>query len=484
LPLIACAVTLFLSLQRQRKPNWLPAVIFSRFFFALKSFFIWLSKVLKEIDACKIRGLTRAQMAVRLKALCAKQLPLSRAADVRKDVISHFVLRLAFCRPADRAWLLTQECELLRYRLTDGGYVTISEFMRSSGTTYATCSADEFGSIAAELEQCLDPSYARSPDKIFKVPFEDALDLVSKRLVLLVGGTAFVHERDFVSIVVARFRGRLADAMAAAFKALPTLVASHSQLKQLLSALPRAGAPSDYQAHGISGRVTLLSLPAVGDRSFAPCMSAMRRALKAEHKLKHWGRLQYGLFLKGIGLSLDEALLLFRQEFTKVMSDKDFESGYTYNIRHMYGKVGKRTDYSPFSCMKIIMGQIPANDDVHGCPFRHNSPQQLRAALGADLARAAQIHAQVTGAQRAFNQQAAVNELVGLVNAKHYQIACKRHFELTHPEDESAPPRVDDLIIHHPNQYFETSEAYWKLLEDRATARIKQPGQQQQAPPQ
>lgn len=435
---------------------------------------------MKEIDASKIRGLQRAQLAVRLKALCAKHLPLSRSADIRKDVISHFVLRLAFCRPADRAWLLTQECELLRYRLTEGGFVTMSEFMRSTGTTYATCSADEFAAVAAELEQCLDASYARAPDKIFKVPFEDALDLVSKRLVLLVGGVAYVHERDFVSIIVARFRLRLADALAAAFKALPSLTASHSQLKQLLAALPRAGAPCDYQVSGVSGRVTLLSLPAVADRSFAPCMSAMRRALKADHKLKHWGRLQYGLFLKGIGLSLDEALLLFRQEFTKVMSDKDFESGYTYNIRHMYGKVGKRTDYSPFSCMKIIMGQIPANDDTHGCPFRHNSVPQLRAALGADLARAAQIHAQLTGQQRALNQQTAVNELVGLVQAKHYQIACKRHFELTHPEDESAPTRVDDLIIHHPNQYFETSETYWKLLEERATARIKAPGQQQQ----
>ena len=67
-------------------------------------------------------------------------------------------------------------------------------------------------------------------------------------------------------------------------------------------------------------------------------MSAMKRALGAEHKLKHWGRLQvglmlfsfivnnalcqYGLFLKGIGLSLEEALVYWKAEFTKVMTDK------------------------------------------------------------------------------------------------------------------------------------------------------------------
>ena len=52
------------------------------------------------------------------------------------------------------------------------------------------------------------------------------------------------------------------------------------------------------------------------------------------------------------------------------------------------------------------------------------------------------------------------------VQAKHYQIACKRYFEATHPigDDEVANPN-DDLHIAHPNQYFEQSEEYWKRLE-------------------
>ena len=41
--------------------------------------------------------------------------------------------------------------------------------------------------------------------------------------------------------------------------------------------------------------------------------------------------------------------------------------------------------------MKIIMGQIPANDDTHGCPFRHQSAAQLRTSLTADLNRALQV---------------------------------------------------------------------------------------------
>ena len=34
------------------------------------------------------------------------------------DVISHFTLRLAYCRPNDRQWFIQQEKELLKYRLS------------------------------------------------------------------------------------------------------------------------------------------------------------------------------------------------------------------------------------------------------------------------------------------------------------------------------------------------------------------------------
>ena len=53
--------------------------------------------------------------------------------------------------------------------------------------------------------------------------------------------------------------------------------------------------------------------------SFPPCMHHLHESLRRDHHLRHFGRLQYGLFLKSIGLTLEQALAFWRTEFTKKM---------------------------------------------------------------------------------------------------------------------------------------------------------------------
>jgi len=99
-----------------------------------------------------------------------------------------------------------------------------------------------------------------------------------------------------------------------------------------------------YEAKGPSDqdKINLADLDFYSRKSFPPCMKSLMTALRNKHHLKHYGRLQLGLFIKGLGLTMDEAYTFWKQEFTKKMDLDKFEKGYGYNIRHMFGKEGKK----------------------------------------------------------------------------------------------------------------------------------------------
>jgi len=118
---------------------------------------------------------------------------------------------------------------------------------------------------------------------------------------------------------------------------------------------------------------------------FPACMSHLHRSLRRDAHLKHYGRLQYTLFLKGIGLSLEESLVFWRSSFRNV-TDDTFNKEYRYNVRHGYGDVGGDSNrrgggYSPFSCQKILTEHPPASGEAHGCPYRHFDMEHLATLL-------------------------------------------------------------------------------------------------------
>eukprot|EP01116_Phalansterium_solitarium_P005100 TRINITY_DN1640_c0_g2_i6.p1 TRINITY_DN1640_c0_g2~~TRINITY_DN1640_c0_g2_i6.p1 ORF type:complete len:487 (-),score=145.77 TRINITY_DN1640_c0_g2_i6:138-1550(-) len=409
-------------------------------------------KVLKEIDNAKIRGLKPDEYNHRMEEVCAKHLPLPTETDeqleyfrdknirqIRKDVISHFILRLAYCRPADRNWFLKQEVALLKHRLR---HYKTEKFLEDNGLKYEMVADhelvdEELSSLLQDLSPTgrLDPPY-------FKVEFEKALELVKHRKVLLRDGWAYVPRSEFASIIAARYRAHLADSLAAAFKAHSSVLDKFDSIAPILSDLSTQYLGQDYvpDATKRAGRITIPELELVSVRSFPLCMRKLYGTLKEAHHLKHGGRMQLGLFLKGIGLTLEDALTFWRHEFTKLMAGDKFDKSYAYNIRHNYGKEGRRTDYTPYSCLKIIMGQVGPGES-HGCPFRHFDADNLRSTMIAN---------KIPGQ--------GIEEVLELVRGSHYQIACRRYFELTHPSCKT------DLVVNHPNQYFDESEKYFAEL--------------------
>jgi DNA primase large subunit len=162
------------------------------------------------------------------------------------------------------------------------------------------------------------------------------------------------------------------------------------------------------------------------------CMAQLQMALTKEKHLKHWGRLQYGLFLKGAGLSLEDALVYFERMFV----GKDFNKEYSYNVRHMYGKEGKRANYPPYNCAKVINSNAPNANEHHGCPYKHSTVQDVTMMLN-KLGVAP------------LKQKAIISHK----KSNNYQLACVEHFKAVHP---NVVPAANDFG-NHPNAWFTSS---------------------------
>jgi DNA primase large subunit len=123
------------------------------------------------------------------------------------------------------------------------------------------------------------------------------------------------------------------------------------------------------------------------------------------------------------------------------VTPEQFQKQYAYNIRHMYGKEGKRASYTPYNCQKIILGNPPQGGDHHGCPFRHYDEEHLANVLG----------------NMSLSDK---NQIMQLKKNRNYQLACVKHFEVMHPNAASGANVPLDNVGNHPNAWFAASVAY------------------------
>eukprot|EP00270_Netrium_digitus_P009278 TRINITY_DN281_c0_g2_i1.p1 TRINITY_DN281_c0_g2~~TRINITY_DN281_c0_g2_i1.p1 ORF type:complete len:343 (-),score=90.76 TRINITY_DN281_c0_g2_i1:262-1290(-) len=276
-----------------------------------------------------------------------------------------------------------------------------------------------------------------SESHFYKVRFEEIAELVAGKRVFLHKGLAYVPRDQLASIILGHFRANLSKALVMTCRKWTNHIASEeaTRVAPLLEAISSRSIGGKVPQMP-PGDVSLDKLDMLAAHSFPPCMRNLFSKLREEHHLKYNGRLQLGLFLKGIGLRLEDAMAFWRSELPlKVGMDK-FEKEYAYSIRHIYGKEGKRLAKSPYSCVKIITGPPPGVGEHHGCPFRHFSLERLRAYLS------------LLGVKGV-----AMDNVMEKAKQQHYQLACAKVFEATHWGQEC------EAGVQHPNEFFLQSQS-------------------------
>lgn len=397
--------------------------------------FVMFDQVLKMFEKLKLRHVDPSQHKKHLDPLIAK---LNNSI---KDWISHFVLRLAYCRTEDlRRWFLAQEVALLTWRLGNSAAGSTTQALEEVLPEAKLLSQKEL-----ENSHLLPLILASTPNikvdtKIYRVPFTHALDLLQNRQVFVRRGMAYIPESKLVKLVVARFRTFLSRQLVL-LSAVP-MTPGLERTQGFLNNVTTVHATQDEFQTASDGLVDLNATNVPAHIKHMPlCMAQLQMALQKEKHLKHWGRLQYGLFLKGAGLSLEDALTYFERMF----AGKGFTKEYAYNWRHMYGKEGKRVNYPPYSCSKIINNNAPNVSDHHGCPFKHSTVQEVTNLLGR-LGVSSQQQKAIIAQQQSHN----------------YQLACVEHFKVTHPNAERYTEAEIDNLGNHPNAWFKASIAYEK----------------------
>ena len=409
-------------------------------------------KVLRTIDALKQKGFKPKELEAELAPVVRELLPLASVGpqalpDCRKDSASHFILRLAYSRSEElRRWFLTQECALFRHRLSRLRGDSFARFLREHGLKFEEVPDADRDARIASLNRI--KNYENIPAATatyYRVPFLEALDLIGRREVYLEKGYAYVPQAKLHSIVVSRFRASLSRSLARASGSLAA-AAADPRLGPLLTNVEKHDLErQDVDDTDVEG-ITSEQIDALADQSMPLCMQQLHYALKRDHKLKHWGRQQYGLFLKAAGLTMEDQLRFFQAEFTKIMTHDQFSKEYAYNIRHRYGKEGKRTEYSPYGCYKLVMDMAPGPGEYHGCPYRHFDPDHLAAVLSKTTLDSSE-------------QQL----VLGKAKERNYQIACQRHFEFAHKKKTANGTKVVanlDGVGNHPNAFFKASRLY------------------------
>ncbi|KAH6603287.1 dna primase large subunit [Trichoderma cornu-damae] len=422
-------------------------------------------RVLAELEACSFRNRSPAETASHMKPILDKYLLLDSNSSSntklfsqrQKDHYSHFILRLAFSSTEDlRRRFARVETMLFRMRFHSDDVSERSAFVSNLDLDWwEPVTDDEKRRHGAELAAMVSGKKTNSEDETwFKVDWERVPDLVESRRVFLKAGKAYVPGREQASMVVAEFASRLERQLELTARALPRLD-EDDRLTPILNHLSKNFITPDsaYMSGSTAPVGAQPSAAAIDSLSqhFPACMSNLHRSLRRDAHLKHYGRLQYTLFLKGIGLNLEECLMFWRGSFHKI-TDDTFNKEYRYNIRHAYGDVGGDSNrrgggYSPFSCQKILTEHPPGPGEAHGCPYRHFNLENLTALVQA----------------MGVSDRSVLQGVKEDKDKQKFHMACNRVFEhlhkaeITKAKEESIMTANQLETIVHPNEYFKRS---------------------------
>lgn len=355
------------------------------------------------------------------------------------DISSHLLLCLMYCDfDSEIQWFCKQEALLFQTRVLIGKY-SIFHTLQALGIPLTPFKTKD---LTVEDKQIIKHVHFKQKPKtpnepIYFVPFENALSLLASHKYFLHNGNIFFLESEIFQLIQSIFID-IVKTNLLKIKANKEHLLSDPRIRTAIRKFEHER--EELALHkettlDIKANEYRLSLASDVDKvahdAFPLCMYAIHKHINDNSHLMHFGRLQYTLFLKGTGLPLEESLRYFQKKYERKTPADKFEKNYAYNIRHSYGMEGKRSDYAPYSCVKINNMNAPGGQECHGCPFKTFTEERLKSVLfGMKL------------------NEISVMEILEKKRNNEFMVCCKRYFEGKFPNSDYEGVGI------HPNRYF------------------------------
>eukprot|EP00920_Eleutheroschizon_duboscqi_P020838 GHVT01049213.1.p1 GENE.GHVT01049213.1~~GHVT01049213.1.p1 ORF type:complete len:551 (+),score=85.61 GHVT01049213.1:413-2065(+) len=435
--------------------------------------------LLTKLKELKLR-LVAANLAVDSSALSSTPSKQTLNEVAALDAASHFLLRTAFSVDRQKSeWFIKQESRLLAFKWAAflvgrktkmlfkgqgehaGTRDPVDEVFTKEGLIYPQLVNPTKAHLAKEQLHLW--NYAvrghideRIPDKFYIVPaLTDAPSLVRTRQVYVYANCAFLKLEDMERVLLTKFRSFLNLAFSNFERKDMEAIRADPVLRAIVDDLPSCYLGQQFAENSSvddADRLSPANLEAVYEKSFPPCMCRLFKFYKKSRHIRHGARQQLWLFLKGAGLTLEENL-----EVNKKMWDDptQFDKNHRYNIRHIYGQEGNRTNYTPYACGKVI-GLQPTSDEPLGCPFRQLNERDLQQML---------VGYGLEGAE-------AQREIMANKRRNEFQGACRAFFAKRHPGHDGSG------VGNHPNKFFEHSIKWNRGLAEGRVTETSRPQEQ------
>jgi DNA primase large subunit len=383
------------------------------------------------------------------------------------DAASHYILRLGMSKsPEFTEWFIKSEEALLLCKLRQGGGDSLNRIMNDSpdlrhlGRDIVSRQTDsaEFENIRRSTPAPGDQSSA-----FYRIDFREVPPmLIARRSVVLIAGKAFVPDREMIALIGKKYKDFLTQAMMTATRMRKHLIDTDDRIKAIADRISPAALlmGSRTNNHTPTQKLSLSNFSILLGRSLPPCMRVAVESMRPSEGrnngryLKNTGRNQLAPFLRAAGMSMDESLQWWKNEFTRggQMDSDKFDKNYNYNIKWVYGKAGRMKAAGPMTCSTVIGLEYPGHDQTHGCPFKVLDEAKITGLLRGWLTKA---NVPIDGNEGRLKE--IVRKATG--QTREYQLACVDWFTLMHDGHSG------EGVGNHPNSYFTESVAYWSEKE-------------------